>query len=94
MKRFVLLTLTVLVYLVPINSPAQESAFWCGTPELSPLELQEARADLQRRLAGKRFIIEEPIVIPVAFHIILNSNGEGDISTDQIDAQVEHMTGA
>jgi len=92
MKRLTLSLLVTLMYLVPMDARAQNPNEWCATPSLSPEERWEARTDMQRRLAGKRFAIDGPVVIPMAFHIILDSNGEGDITMDQIEAQVEHMT--
>ncbi len=92
MKRFALPLLAVLIYLMPVGAPAQDDNSWCATPSLTSEERWEARIDLQRRLAGKRFVIDGPIVIPIVFHIIMDSNGEGDITTDQIESQVEHMS--
>ena len=92
MKRFTLFLLATLIFLSPMDIQAQDNNYWCATPELTPEERWEARTDMQRRLAGKRFAIDGPVVIPMAFHIILDSNGEGDITMDQIEAQIEHMT--
>ena len=93
MKRFTLLLLASLIFLAPTDVWAQDNNSWCSTPGLTPEERWEARTDMQRRLTGKRFAIDGPIIIPMAFHIIVDSNGEGDVTMDQIEAQVEHMTG-
>ena len=76
MKRFTLLLFITLIFLIPTDVWAQDNNAWCATPGLTPEERWEARTDMQRRLTGKRFAIDGPIIIPMAFHIIVDSNGE------------------
>jgi hypothetical protein len=69
-----------------------ESGLRCGTRE--PDELQKAAivAEARRRLAERgatASLVPGTITFPVYFHIIKSSTGEGDVSSQQIERQMD-----
>ena len=62
----------------------------CGLPDASPAEVLQSMEDIDYWRASRNFRNTETHVL-VAFHVIYNSNGTGNISTSSIQAAVDKL---
>ncbi|MFL6193270.1 MAG: zinc metalloprotease, partial [Thermoanaerobaculia bacterium] len=63
----------------------------CATPEPSLAETMAIERDFQKRIWRQdlsKFTTSFPLIIPINFHIILGSNGEGYVDDSQIESQI------
>ena len=66
----------------------------CGTEELSEVEMDEIEYDLASVPDSDEFAKGGKVRIPVYFHVIKNTNGDGDLSETDIANQIEVMNTA
>jgi hypothetical protein len=67
----------------------------CGTHEPTSLDTSlQQRAVQLYKAAQPDGVRMSDVVVPVCFHVIKKSNGEGDLTTEQLQAQLDALTTA
>ncbi len=68
----------------------------CATPEVSPAEARAVHQEVEHWLASNPDVgSSRGASIPVAFHVVYQrSNGEGNVSTSALDAQINVLNSA
>jgi hypothetical protein len=62
----------------------------CGTPSPSPEVAEEVSNTIQAFLAGGEMVeAAQPVVIPVAFHVVRHDDGSADVTDQQIQDQLD-----
>lgn len=68
----------------------------CATPDVTPEQARAVHAEVERWLASNpNLSSSQAVSVPVAFHVVYRrSNGEGNVSTSSLDAQINVLNSA
>ncbi len=83
-----------IIYAGPDGTPTEGER--CSTPEISPAQQAAVDAYLENFLAENPDAVnrQDTYLIPIAYHIITNTTGAGDVSDSDIEEQTAVLNGA